>query len=396
MAGPVSPQASDTPAGSAAPGRNNEPAVVDGGFFIGLMSGTSVDGIDAALVEFSPAPRLLFARTLALPESVRTQVLRVSQADALISLDDLGELDTALGRALAEAAIAVLQASGRRPEEVLAIGSHGQTLRHRPFGNAPFTMQVGDANVIAEKTGITTVADFRRRDVAAGGQGAPLVPAFHAAVLADPQEERAVLNLGGIANLTLLPKRGAVRGFDTGPGNGLMDAWTLRHRQQRYDRDGAFAGAGRYNDHLLARLLAEPWLALAPPKSTGRDQFHLPWLEARLAGEDLAPEDVQATLAQFTVRTVVDALTAQMPDCARLVVCGGGVHNPVLLARLAARLPDVAIESTAAHGLDPDFVEAMAFAWLARETLAGRPGNLPEVTGARGLRVLGAIYSGGA
>lgn len=395
MAGPVSPQASSAPAGATVPGHHSEPAGDDGGFFIGLMSGTSVDGIDAALVEFTPTPRLVHASTLPLSESLRALVLRVSQADARISLDELGQLDSALGQAFADAANTVLKAGGCQPSAVRAIGSHGQTLRHRPFGDQPFTMQVGDANVIAEKTGITTVADFRRRDVAAGGQGAPLVPAFHAAVLADPLEERAVLNLGGIANLTLLPTQGLVRGFDTGPGNGLMDAWCLRHRQERFDRDGAFAGSGQCDDRLLARLLAEPWLALAPPKSTGRDQFHLPWLEARLAGQDLAPESVQATLARFTARTVADALLAQMPGCGRLIVCGGGVHNPLLMADLRASLPGISIESSAAHRLDPDFVEAMAFAWLARETLAHRPGNLAAVTGARGPRVLGCIYPGG-
>ncbi len=375
---------------------NPEPAVSDGGFFIGLMSGTSADGIDAALVSFSPEPRLLSAHTYPLPDALRERVLRLSQAEEMVSLDELGELDSAMGRALADAANQLLAAAGELRQPVRAIGSHGQTLRHRPSGDAPFTMQVGDGNVIAELTGIDTVADFRRRDVAAGGQGAPLVPAFHAAVLADAQEDRAVLNLGGIANLTLLPASGAVRGFDTGPGNGLMDAWCLQLRGERFDRDGAFAAAGSCDASLLARLLAETWLALPPPKSTGRDQFHLPWLEARIGAVALRPEDVQATLARFTAQTVADALRAELPGCRRLLVCGGGVHNPQLLAELATCLPGVAIESTAAHGLDPDFVEAMAFAWLARETLNLRPGNLPAVTGARGPRVLGCLYPAGS
>jgi len=366
------------------------------GLFIGLMSGTSVDGIDAALVRFAPMPRLLHARTYPLPDALAAQVLRVSQAQAPVTLDAIGELDTRLGQALAQAANRLLEDSGTAPQAIRAIGSHGQTLRHRPVGEAPFTMQLGDGNLIAELTGITTVADFRRRDVAAGGHGAPLVPAFHAATLRSAGEDRAVLNIGGIANLTLLPATGTVGGFDTGPGNGLMDAWCLRHQGERFDRAGAFAASGNCSEALLDRLLAEPWLALPPPKSTGRDQFHEHWLADRLGGLALAAADVQATLNRFTAQSIADALRRQMPGCARLLVCGGGVHNPVLLANLAAALPDVLIESTASQGLDPDFVEAMAFAWLARETLANRPGNLPAVTGARGLRVLGCIYPGGS
>jgi len=368
---------------------------MNSGLFIGLISGTSADGIDAALVDLAGgAPRLLRARTYPLPETLRELVLRVSQADARVDLDELGELDTRLGQAFAAAAGALLREAGVEAAQVRAIGSHGQTLRHRPQGEAPFTLQLGDANLIAEATGIDTVADFRRRDVAAGGQGAPLVPAFHAATLADAVEDRAVLNIGGIANLTLLPVDGPVRGFDTGPGNGLMDAWCLRHRGQPFDRAGAFAATGRSEDLLLARMLAEPWLSLPPPKSTGRDLFHLDWLQKRIGAAAITPADVQATLARFTARTIADALRAELPTCARVLVCGGGVHNPVLLRELAALLPGVVVESTAEQGLDPDFVEAMAFAWLAREFLARRAGNLAAVTGARGPRVLGALYPG--
>jgi anhydro-N-acetylmuramic acid kinase len=368
------------------------------------MSGTSVDGIDAALVAFEPMPRLLRGRTFPMSDALSAEVLRVSQSAAAMSLDALGALDTRLGQAFADAANALLKESGVDAAAVRAIGSHGQTLRHRPSGDAPFTMQLGDAHVIAERTGIVTVADFRRRDVAAGGQGAPLVPAFHAAVFA-AAEDRAVLNIGGIANLTLLvapapsaivassTPAASVRGFDTGPGNCLMDAWCLRHRNQRFDRGGAFAAEGQPDAALLRRLLDEPWLALAPPKSTGRDHFHLAWLEEKLADLRLSPADVQASLCAFTARSIADALTAQLPQAKRLLVCGGGVHNPVLLAALTAALPSVVVESTASYGLDPDFVEAMAFAWLARETLNGRPGNLPEVTGAHGARILGAIHS---
>jgi anhydro-N-acetylmuramic acid kinase len=367
----------------------------DDGLYIGLMSGTSVDGIDAALVRFGTGPQVICARTTPLDPELAAEVLRLSQADARIHLDDFGRLDTRLGQALAQAALALIDAAGVPAADVAAIGSHGQTLRHSPVGDHPFTLQVGDANVIAERTGLTTVADFRRRDVAAGGQGAPLVPAFHASVFGQAGEDRAVLNLGGIANLTLLPADGGVRGFDTGPGNGLMDAWTLRHLGERYDRGGALAAAGRVDEGLLDALLAEPWLALPPPKSTGRDLFHGQWLDAHLNGRALGAADVQATLCRFTARSVMDALRAAMPGCTRLLVCGGGVHNPVLQSELAAQWPGLAIESTAGHGLDPDFVEAVAFAWLARETLAGRPGNLPAVTGARAACVLGAVHAPG-
>jgi anhydro-N-acetylmuramic acid kinase len=370
-----------------------KPAAKDGGLFLGLISGTSVDGIDAALVTFEPQLKLLAGRTLPMPEALARDVLRVSQTDTNIALDDFGALDTRLGSAFAAAANALIESTGVDRRRIVAIGSHGQTLRHRPSGDAPFTMQLGDASIIAEQTGITTVADFRRRDVAAGGHGAPLVPAFHAAIFRKASESRAILNIGGIANLTLLPTSGPVRGFDTGPGNGLMDAWCLRHRGERFDRGGAFAASGRVDSQLLARLLAEPWFALPPPKSTGRDQFHLDWLESALSELPLTPADVQATLCELTVRTIVEALRSTQPATERLLVCGGGVHNATLLKNLGEALPGITVESTAALGVDPDLVEAMAFAWLARETLTGRPGNLPEVTGARGLRVLGAIHS---
>ena len=259
----------------------------------------------------------------------------------------------------------------------------------------PFTLQLGDGNVIAERTGIATVADFRRRDVAAGGHGAPLLPALHAALLRAPGERRAVLNLGGIANLTLLPPRDSnlpVRGFDTGPANALLDAWCERHHGTAFDAGGAFAASGRVDDALLAALLAEPWFALPPPKSSGREQFHLDWLRRATATATSARRTYRQRLLELTAASVAAALRANQPDTQRLLVCGGGVHNPLLLRRIAARLPGVQVESTAAHGVDPDFVEAMGFAWLARETLAGRPGNLPDVTGARGPRILGALY----
>lgn len=365
--------------------------------YLGLISGTSADGIDAALVRFEPDCELVFGRTYPWDPALRARLIALGQGGEARSLDELGELDTILARAFADAATRAIEEAGIARGEVRAIGSHGQTVRHRPESKAAFTWQMGDGNVIAERAGITTVADFRRRDVAAGGHGAPLMPAFHAAMLGSELEDRAVLNLGGIGNFTLLPKHagaaaGAVRGFDTGPANALMDAWCERHLGRPYDANGAFAASGEPDADLLARLLDDPWFALPPPKSSGREQFHLPWLESRLGDGQRRPVDVQATLLELTAATVADALQATQPDTARVLVCGGGVHNAALMARLSARMPGAIVEPTSIHGLDPDYVEAMGFAWLARETLAGRPGNLPGVTGAKGLRVLGAIY----
>lgn len=365
--------------------------------YLGLISGTSADGIDAALVRFEGAGEslrceLVHGRTLPWDETLRASLIALGQGEDRVSLDQLGSLDARVAQVFADAALALLEDAGVPRGRVRAIGSHGQTIRHRPHADPPFTWQLGDGNVIAERSGIATVADFRRRDVAAGGHGAPLMPAFHAALLGSPHEDRAVLNLGGIGNFTLLPVAGDVRGFDTGPANALMDGWCERHTGQAFDASGAFAASGRADAALLARLLAEPWFALPPPKSTGREQFHLAWLEARLGADALSPADVQATLLELTARTAADALQMTQPTTRRVLVCGGGVHNAALMARLAAHLPQAVVESTAAHGLDPDYVEAMGFAWLARETLAGRPGNLPAVTGARGPRVLGAVY----
>jgi anhydro-N-acetylmuramic acid kinase len=363
--------------------------------YLGLISGTSADGIDAALVRFpvdGAAPVLLFGRTYPWDPALRARLVELGQQSAQLSLDAIAELDVRIGCAFADAALQALADSGTAAADVAAIGSHGQTLRHHPSGEFPYTLQLGDPNTIAERTGIRTVADFRRRDVAAGGHGAPLLPALHAALLRRTDEDRAVLNLGGIANLTLLPRAGDVRGFDTGPANGLMDAWCLQHRGEAYDRDGAFAASGQVDDKLLARLLDEPWFALPPPKSTGRDQFHLDWVASKLRGDE-SPQDVQATLLALSALSVASALRATQPATARVVACGGGVHNRALMSALALALPGCVVESSAAHGIDPDVVEAMGFAWLAHATLHGMAGNLPSVSGARGPRVLGGIYS---
>ncbi|TZF88605.1 anhydro-N-acetylmuramic acid kinase [Cognatilysobacter lacus] len=371
------------------------------GLFVGLISGTSADGIDAALVRFGAdvsdtGCRLVHGVVVPWDPALRARLVALGQGGDARGLDELGTLDAQVGEAFAAATQVLLAEAGVDATGVVAVGSHGQTVRHRPAGAAsdgvhPFSWQIGDANIIAERCGITTVADFRRRDVAAGGQGAPLVPAFHAAMLHSDAEDRAVLNLGGIGNFTLLPRSGDVRGFDTGPANALLDAWCLRHRGEAFDRDGMFAATGRVDDALLARLRSDPWFALPPPKSSGREQFHLDWVEARLEGA-ATPADVQATLLELSAATIADALHAHQPTTTRLLTCGGGVRNSQLIARIAARLPGCIVEPTDVHGLDADFVEAMAFAWLARQTLAGLPGNVAAVTGARGPRVLGAIY----
>lgn len=360
--------------------------------YLGLISGTSVDAIDAALVRFGATPQLLARLSFPYPEALRSELLAVGLGDGHLHLAALGALDVQVGEQFAAAALALLAASGRKPAAVRAIGSHGQTLWHAPRAAHPCTLQIGDPNVIAELTGIDTVADFRRRDLAAGGEGAPLAPAFHAAFLADPREARAVLNLGGIANLTLLRPGQSVLGFDTGPANSLLDAWTLSQRGQRHDQDGAFAASGRVDAELLVRCLDEAYFSRPAPKSTGRDLFNLDWLARRLHGLTLAPADVQATLVALSAASIAQALHREAPETARVLACGGGVRNPVLMATLARQLAPATVASTASFGVDADFLEAMAFAWLARERIEGRPGNLPAVTGARGPRPLGGIY----
>jgi anhydro-N-acetylmuramic acid kinase len=366
----------------------------DSALYLGLISGTSADSIDAALVSFAggtPQVKATYAHPWS--ASLRERMLALMQEEATLDLDAFGRLDVEIAHCFAEAALKLLQQSGTPARSVRAIGSHGQTVRHRPGGDYPFTLQLGDASVIAERCRIDVVADFRRADIAAGGQGAPLLPALHAMLLAREGHSRVVLNLGGIANITVLDAHGGVLGFDTGPANGLLDAWCLRHRGEAFDRDGAFAASGTVNTPLLEALLADPYFALAPPKSTGREHFHLSWLATHPHLANLSPADVQATLLELTARSVSEAITQQTPPSADVLVCGGGTHNHRLMQRLAELLAPRVVSSTAAHGIDPDFLEATAFAWLARQRLLGLPGNLPAVTGARGARVLGAIYS---
>lgn len=369
-------------------------------YFVGLMSGTSVDGVDAALVQMqagAASPRLVTALASPMPAGLREEILTLCQSGS-DEIERLGSLDTRLGRLFAEAALAVIAHAGMSPSDIRAIGSHGQTIRHRPQREASFTLQIGDPNTIAERTGITTIADFRRRDMAAGGQGAPLVPAFHEAVFRGTTRSRIVLNIGGMANITVLPGDTAlpVGGFDTGPGNVLLDAWHQRHRGGTFDRDGVWAASGSVDGRLLQCLIQEPWLSVVPPRSTGRELFSLSWLEAR-AGHLLgaiAPENVQATLAEFTARCISDAVARWGAPEGELFVCGGGTHNGDLQRRLSRLMPSFRLASTSELGIDPDWVEAMAFAWLAARTIAGLPGNVPAVTGAGSAVVLGGIYPG--
>ncbi len=361
--------------------------------YLGLISGTSMDGIDAALVDFGGAqPRLQASRIHPWEAGVRTRLAALAQEAPGIGLDALGRLDHAVGHCFADAALALLEQAGIDLRHVRAIGSHGQTIRHQPLGDAPFSMQIGDPTLIAERCGIDVVADFRRADLAAGGQGAPLVPPFHAAMLQREGRCRVVLNLGGIANVTVLHADGQVRGFDTGPANALLDAWYRQQRGEPFDRDGRFAAAGQADPRLLDALLADPYFALAPPKSTGRDYFQLDWLARSGMAAGLPPADVQATLLELTSRSVSAAIAEHAADADEILVCGGGVHNAALLRRLRTLLAPRRVASTAEVGIDPDFVEAMAFAWLARQRVLDRPGNLPTVTGARGPRILGALH----
>ena len=366
-------------------------------WFIGLMSGTSLDGVDGVLAQAAPTQslRAVAHAHRALDAELRDTLLELNAPGA----DEIhrGALAAnALMRLYARVVAQLLQDAGLCAQQVRAIGAHGQTVRHRPaeFDGTGYTVQLANGALLAELTAIDVVCDFRSRDVAAGGQGAPLVPAFHAACFSHPDEDVAVLNIGGIANLTLLPAQGTVRGFDCGPGNVLMDLWCQRQRGQPFDVDGAWAASGQLVPDLLTLWLQEPYFASPPPKSTGRDRFHAAWLDARLREAPAA--DVMATLAELTATTALQALQQHAPGTRRLLVCGGGAYNRHLMQRLAQRGGTaLQVQSSAQAGIGPDQVEALAFAWLAQRFVSHQPGNLPAVTGARGLRPLGALYPAG-
>ena len=362
-------------------------------WFIGLMSGTSLDGVDAVLAEATPAGLVARAHTHSgFTAALKNELLALNRSGG-DEIHRAALAANALVRVYAQSVADVLAQSGLQRHQVTALGAHGQTVRHRPgeFDGTGYTVQLMNGALLAELTAIDVVCDLRSRDVAAGGQGAPLVPAFHAARFGAPGVDRAVLNIGGIANLTLLPASGPVRGFDTGPGNMLMDLWAQRHLGQALDAGGRWAAGGRVDEALLAQWLADPFFAKPPPKSTGRDLFDAAWLEARLPLH-AAPQDVMATLAELTAASAVDALRARGHAQGDLLVCGGGAFNAHLMHRLQVRAGAVEVRSTSSAGVPPDQVEALAFAWLAQAFIQRQAGNLPAVTGARGPRLLGALY----
>ncbi|MBV1881755.1 MAG: anhydro-N-acetylmuramic acid kinase [Pseudomonadales bacterium] len=368
--------------------------------FIGLMSGTSVDGIDAALVDFSGnMPQLIAHNETSFPEEIRNNILTLcSSGDN--EIDRCGQLDIEIGHLFSQAVNALLIKAKISATEILAIGSHGQTVRHRPALPSAFTLQIGDPNTIAHQTGITTIADFRRKDIALGGQGAPLLPAFHRAVFKSSSKHTAIVNIGGFGNVTLLnPLKQWPLGFDTGPGNTLLDLWIHQHQGKQYDENGNWASQGFVNKKLLSELMADPYFQLPPPKSTGREYFNLAWLNAYLekVGTPIQPVDIQATLLLLTAQSIVDAIKIYGPDTEEILVCGGGVHNKRLMKAISTTAQKqftstVETLSTEMRGVNPDYMESMGFAWLAMQTLERKPGNLPSVTGARKEAVLGAVY----
>lgn len=365
--------------------------------FIGVISGTSVDGIDTALldIEADQPPRLIAAKTFAYPAEIQSAVHQLIKQPQC-SLPALGELDMALGRVYAEAILNLLLMAKYSPAEIMAIGCHGQTIYHGPYAGYPFSMQIGNANLIAELTGITTVSDMRQRDMVCGGQGAPMVPGFHQEMFRHHSENRVIVNIGGIANITVLPadKNKPILGFDTGPGNTLMDAWIDKQLGNQFDVNGDWAATGSCQPDLLAKLLDEAYFSLPIPKSSGRELFHLDWLQQHLAQSEqtYAAEDIQATLLTLTVNTIANAIHQYAPDCQRVIICGGGAHNARLMQALQANLQPIVVEPSNQQGMDVDFVEAGAFAWLASRTLQRQTGSIASVTGARRDSILGGVY----
>jgi anhydro-N-acetylmuramic acid kinase len=362
-------------------------------YFLGLMSGTSMDSIDAVAMDFHhQTPSLVATHQKEIPASLKQKLLELCQ---LPQQPLLGELDSEIGELFALTALELLHQQQIPVQVIRAIGSHGQTVYHQPptATRHGYSQQIGDPNIIALRTGITTVADFRRKDMAAGGQGAPLVPAFHREVFCSAQKNRVIANIGGMANITVLPIRGDITGFDTGPGNVLLDAWIYQQLGKTYDAHGAWARQGKINTDLLSHFLADDFFKQPPPKSTGREHFNLHWLEQRIAviTASLPAPDVQATLTALTARSIADAIHTQALATDEIFVCGGGAHNTLLMQLLRDYLRKP-LSDTSALGIAPDWVEAAAFAWLAKQTLEGKPGNLPSVTGAKHPVVLGGIY----
>ncbi len=361
--------------------------------FIGIMSGTSLDGVDVALCAFEGANKktncqLIATHFLPYPDTLKLELLALHEP-AHNELEAACILGCRLAHLYADAVNALLKSAHKKASDITAIGCHGQTVRHRP--ELGFTLQIGNNALLAELTGISVVGDFRSRDIAAGGQGAPLVPAFHQALFGSKQVNRALINIGGIANITYLGKNGSVLGFDSGPGNMLLDSWTKLKIGKAYDADGAWAATGVVHESLLFDMLAEPYFALPPPKSTGRDLFNDHWLKQHQLYPHLQPQDVARTLVALTAHSIHNALS-KCGDIDEVYLCGGGAHNALLKNSLQALLGKVAVHNTSKLGIDVDWLEAVAFAWLAKQTIDNKPSNLPTVTGAKGLRVLGSVY----
>lgn len=363
-------------------------------YFIGLMSGTSMDAIDAALVQFNDGLAVPVAyKQYPIAKGIRERLLSVS---ANTSVQVIAILDIQMGGLFADAVSDLLHSNNISQKMIMAIGSHGQTVLHEPDSPHPYTLQIGDPNLIAARTGILTIADFRRADIAAGGQGAPLAPAFHEFQFRHTEKDRVILNIGGMANITILPadREKPVTGFDTGPGNIFMDEWIRKHQNQPMDKDGSWAASGTVQTSLLSDFLTDPYFSTPPPKTTGRDYFNLEWLNSYLERNhsNHEPEDVQATLLAFTARTIADAILEHAHGTKEVLICGGGVHNGTLTGTIRKLLPDVTIGSTEIEGMDPDAIEAVTFAWLAKCRIDEQPANLPAVTGARKKVLLGAVY----
>lgn len=362
-------------------------------YYIGVMSGTSMDGVDVALVAIDDTKiDLVDHYAYPMPEQLKERLLHVcigQQTD----LVEIGKLDHEFGHLFADAVLTLLEHSGYRNKQIRAIGNHGQTVYHHPYGEQRFTMQLGDANIIAARTGIDTIADFRRKDMALGGQGAPLVLAFHQALFQSEDSTVVILNIGGIANISVMQPGLPLLGYDTGPGNMLMDAWCQLQTGQAYDRDAVFALQGDVNEELLVHLLREPYIALPAPKSTGRELFNLTWLQRHLDEWTLSEQDIQRTLCEYSAVTIAQQVSRYRhgPN-PTLLICGGGAKNPLLMARLQTLLPEWTLNDTNSLGVNSDYMEAMAFAWLACRRIHGLPSSIPEVTGASKAASLGVLY----
>ena len=370
--------------------------------YLGIMSGTSLDGVDLALVDFFEKPNLVASGFVPMPEDLRANLAELLKSGET-SLQKLGEIDHHLGVLYADCVNDFLVKNQLEASQITAIGCHGQTVWHAPQGNFPFTMQIGDMNLVVARTGITTVGDFRRKDMAMGGQGAPLVPAFHEAVFARPNQFTVVLNIGGISNISVLDPKSETIGYDVSVGNALMDSWIEKHLGKRYDKNAEWAKTGEVISELLVEMLSEPFLQLPPPKSTGRELFNLAWLEKQFANltakspassvANFKPEDIQYTLAEFTAQSITRELSQWKNEPNKvLLVCGGGARNPLLMERFNVLLPDWHVGTTNDYGVDVDYVEAAAFAWLAFQRMENLPSNMPSVTGASQAVSLGVIF----